>query len=189
MARDCAVLMHYLAPLQRSLAPDDVTELVVNRLGELGVERAGGWEWRDAPELTDAWLATLARAAAAFTAQDVTEEAPICSTVLPNGERCQIVLPPAVERLSLTVRKPCSTALDLDAFAHGGLFDAVALASDELSADERELTRLRDAAQHPDLRGDRLGQDHLRQGTRAADPAERAAVDHRGRPRAGGPAP
>lgn len=149
MAQDTSVLLHYLAPLQRCLEPDDVTELVVNRPGELAIERAGGWEWRDAPDLTETWLATLAKAAAAFTTQDVTDEAPICSTVLPQGERCQIVLPPAAERLSLTLRKPSAATFDLDAFARGGLFDAVAVATNDLSADETALMALRDAGDWP----------------------------------------
>ena len=149
MAQDTSVLLHYLAPLQRCLEPDDVTELVVNRPGELAVERAGGWEWRDAPDLTETWLATLAKAAAAFTAQDVTDETPICSTVLPRGERCQIVLPPAAERLSLTLRKPSAVTFDLDAFARGGLFDAVTVATNDLSADETALMALRDAGDWP----------------------------------------
>ena len=149
MAQDTSVLLHYLAPLQRCLEPDDVTELVVNRPGELAIERAGGWEWRDAPDLTETWLATLAKAAAAFTAQDVTDETPICSTVLPQGERCQIVLPPAAERLSLTLRKPSAVTFDLDAFARGGLFDAVAVATNDLSADETVLMALRDAGDWP----------------------------------------
>ena len=149
MAQDSSVLLHYLAPLQRCLEPDDVTELVVNRPGELAIERAGGWEWRDAPELTETWLATLANAAAAYTSQDVTDETPICSTVLPHGERCQIVLPPAAERLSLTLRKPSAISLDLEAFARGGLFDAVALATNDLSTDEVALMGLRDAGDWP----------------------------------------
>ncbi len=149
MARDTAVLEHYLAPLQRCLEPDDVTELVINRPGELALERSGGWEWREAPELTEAWLATLAKAAAAYTAQDVTDETPICSTVLPQGERCQIVLPPAAERISLTLRKPSAVTLDLDAFARGGLFDDVAVASSDLSDAEADLVRLRDAGDWP----------------------------------------
>jgi type IV secretion system protein VirB11 len=149
MIQDSSVLLHYLAPLQRCLEPGDVTELVVNRPGELAIERAGGWEWRDAPELTEDWLATLATAAAAFTQQDVTGETPICSTVLPQGERCQIVLPPAAERLSLTLRKPSAVTLDLDAFAASGLFDEVTLATGTLSADEAELVRLRDAGDWP----------------------------------------
>lgn len=101
MAHDTAVLQHYLKPLQACLEPGGVTEVVVNRPGELGIEREGGWEWRASPDLTETWLSTLAKAA--FTAQDVTPETPICSTVLPGGERCQIVIPPAAERLSLTL--------------------------------------------------------------------------------------
>ena len=149
MAHDTAVLQHYLKPLQACLEPAGVTEVVVNRPGELGIEHEGGWEWRTAPELTEAWLSTLAKAAAAFTAQDVTPETPICSTVLPGGERCQIVIPPAAERLSLTLRKPSEATFDLDAFSRNGLFDDVALATNDLSADETGLLALRDAGDWP----------------------------------------
>lgn len=82
---DTSVLDHYLAPLRPFLAPDDVTEVVVNRPGEVGVEQAGGWCWHDAPVLTEPWLRTLAVAAAAYTKQDVDAERPICSTV-PEAE-------------------------------------------------------------------------------------------------------
>ena len=148
MAKDTSVLHHYLAPLQACL-DSDVTELVVNRPGELGLERAGGWEWREAPGLDEAWLSTLAKAAAAFTFQDVNAETPICSTVLPGGERCQIVLPPAAERLSLTLRKPSEVSLNLEMMAGGGLFDSVEIASNDLSADETALAALRDAKHWP----------------------------------------
>jgi type IV secretion system protein VirB11 len=149
VGQDHAVLQHYLAPLQAALAPDDVTELVINRPGELGLERRGGWEWRSEPDLTEAWLATLARAAAAFTTQDVTAEIPICSTVLPGGERCQIVLPPAAAQASITVRKPSVTTLNLNDFARQGLFDRVALATHDLSHEETALAALRDAGDWP----------------------------------------
>ena len=149
MGHDASILMHYLAPLQAHLEGDDVTELVVNRPQEVAIERPGGWDWREAPELTESWLATFARAAAAFTHQDVTEETPICSTVLPRGERCQIVLPPAAEQLSLTVRKPSHVALDLADFAAQGLFDAVEVAGPQLSPLDAALLALRDAGDWP----------------------------------------
>lgn len=146
-----AVLLHYLGPLRPLLAGADVTELVVNRPGEVGIERAGGWEWRDVPELTSEWLETLARAAAAFTRQDVTAEAPICSTTLPDDERCQIVIPPAVPAgtVSLTIRKPSVATFGMEDFTRAGLFEDVALASEDLSADERQLVALRDAGDWP----------------------------------------
>ncbi len=146
---DHAVLDHYLAPLRPHLAPDDVTELVINRPGEIGVERRGGWTWTELPGLDDSALHPLAVAAAAATAQDVTPETPVCSTVLPTGERCQIVLPPAAERLSITLRKPSAVSLGLDDFAAAGLFDAVARATPDLDADEAALLALRDAADWP----------------------------------------
>lgn len=151
MNADSSVLVHYLQPLQRLLEPADVTELVINRPGEVGVEAPGGWRWHEVPELTAAWLATLANAAAAFTRQDVNAETPICSTVLPQGERCQVVLPPAVpaDRISITIRKPSSITFGMEDFCKSGLFEAAKAASDELDETETELLRLRDAADWP----------------------------------------
>lgn len=149
MAGDTTILDHYLAPLRDWLEPDDVTELVVNRPGEVGVERGGGWSWRAAPQLDEAWLRPLAVAAAAVTAQDISEAAPICSTVLPSGERCQIVLPPAAAEISLTLRKPTRRALSVDDFLAAGLFDEVAIGGNGLSALDRELLALRDARDWP----------------------------------------
>jgi type IV secretion system protein VirB11 len=144
-----AVLQHYMAPLRRHLEPDDVTELVVNRPGEFAVERAGGWQWFEAPELTEAALRPLAVAAAAATAQDVTPETPICSTVLPSGERCQIVLPPAAEHVSLTLRKPAAAAFGMEDFVATGLFEAVARDGKGLKPDEAELLRLHELGDWP----------------------------------------
>lgn len=149
MAGDIALLEHYLAPLRASLDLAGVTELVVNRPGELGIEQAGRWTWLDAPDLTAAWLNTLAVAAAAFTAQDVDARTPICSTVLPGGERCQIVLPPAAEQLSLTIRKPLAQTLDLADLSDGGLFEAVAVGGADLAAEDERLIALREAGDWP----------------------------------------
>jgi type IV secretion system protein VirB11 len=149
MSGDTSVLQHYLAPLRRHLEPDDVTELVVNRPGEFAVERLSGWEWHEAPELTEATLRPLAVAAAAVTTQDVTAETPICSTVLPTGERCQIVLPPAAEHVSLTLRKPSAVTFGMEDFVRTGLFDAVSLSSETVKPEEAELIARRDAGDWP----------------------------------------
>jgi type IV secretion system protein VirB11 len=144
MPGDTSVLDHYLAPLRPFLEPKDVTELVFNRPGEFAVEQAGRWLWVEAPTMTADWLRTLAVAAAAVTAQDVSSDTPLCSTVLPSGERCQIVLPPAAEHLSLTLRKASPIALGLEDLAAGGLFDAVKRATPDLARDEAALITLRD---------------------------------------------
>lgn len=145
---DTAVLDHYLAPLRPLLEPDTVTELVVNRPGEVGVEAAGQWRWHGVPELTEGWLRTLAVAAAAFTRQDVDAGHPICSTVLPGNERCQIVLPPAVPSgaISLTIRKPSRRRMGLEDFEAAGLFAAAtAMRGDEVDATDTALVALRQA--------------------------------------------
>lgn len=149
MTQDIAVLQHYLEPLRTALEAPGVTELVVNRPGEMGLETAAGWLWLDAPELTERWLTTLAKAAAAFTAQDITDGTPICSTVLPAGERCQIVAPPAAQSLSITVRRPAATALDLEAMAKAGLFEAIAPTRQGDDAVDARLATLRAAGDWP----------------------------------------
>jgi type IV secretion system protein VirB11 len=149
VAGDTSVLEHYLRPLRPHLDTPGVTELVVNRPGEFALERDGGWAWFETPELDEPWLRRLAVSAAAFTTQDVTASAPICSTVLPSGERCQIVLPPAAEQISLTLRKPSATTLTLEDFESAGLFEAVARATPDLKPEEVALTALRDAGDWP----------------------------------------
>ena len=42
---DHAVLDHYLAPPKPLLAPDQVSELVINRPREVAVETPRGWSW------------------------------------------------------------------------------------------------------------------------------------------------
>ena len=145
MRQDASVLDHYLAPLAAHLAPGDVTELVVNRPGEIGLEQGGVWRWIDAPDLDGTWLGTLATAAAAYTAQDVGPELPICSTVLPGGVRCQVVVPPAAEHVSLTLRKPSEIDLSLEHLEAAGLFAQTRAAETGLTAVETELMALHKA--------------------------------------------
>lgn len=142
MTYDAAVLTHYLTPLRAHLDAADVTEVVVNRPGEFAVETAAGWRWFTAPELTAEALTHIAVAAAAATRQDVTSERPICSTVLPSGERCQVVLPPAAEHTSLTFRKPSDLELSVDELGTQGFFDRMGQARDARTVDA-ELCALR----------------------------------------------
>ena len=141
-----AVLERYLAPLAPHLADATFTEVAVNRPGELFVEGPQGWSRHALPILTFSHLMHLATAAAAFTRQDIGPEHPIVSTALPGEERCQIVVPPAVPdgTVSLTIRKPSKLTMTLGEFEQRGLFSAVRTYTDELSAEEQELVRLRD---------------------------------------------
>jgi type IV secretion system protein VirB11 len=52
----------------------------------------------------------------------VSERAPILSGHLPTGERVQIVLPPAAEEPSITIRRPSRVTFSLDELADKGTF-------------------------------------------------------------------
>ena len=125
----------------------ELTEIVINRPGEIFVEGPGGWARHEAATLTQEHLLHLATAAAGFTKQDVSAERPIVSTTLLGDERCQIVLPPAVAggTVSLTIRKPAALTMSLRKLEKERLFDDVRAASEELSADEHRLLALKEA--------------------------------------------
>ena len=91
-----AFLANFLKPLAEHLARQDVTDIYVNRPGELWLESmSGGIERILAPELTAHWLDRLARQIAAFSSQGVNREHPVLSASLPDGARVQIIIPPA----------------------------------------------------------------------------------------------
>lgn len=141
------VLSRYLEPLTPYLADPDLTEIVVNRPGEIFVEGPEGWSRHEAADLTYAYLSHLATAAAGHTRQDIGLEHPIVSTSLVGDERCQIVVPPAVPSgtISLTIRKPSTLNRTLEGLERAKLFDEVRSSTSELNVDETRLLALKEA--------------------------------------------
>lgn len=141
------VLLRLLEPITDLLADPELTEIVVNRPGEVFTEGPQGWTRHERKSLSFSHLMNLATGAAAFTRQDIAADHPIVSTVLPMGERCQIVIPPAVTAgtVSLTIRKVAAATMTLEEFERRSLFADVRQASEGLSEDEEQLVRLRDA--------------------------------------------
>lgn len=115
----------YLAPLAPWLAEPAVTDLYVNRPGELWVERLGGAAERVlVPALDETNLWRLARQVASLSSQGVSREHPLLSAVLPDGARVQVVAPPATrEGLALAIRKHVVSDLSLADYARSGAFD------------------------------------------------------------------
>jgi len=124
MAADTAhVLLHdILGPIRPILAREDVTDLCINGPGLLFVEGRHGWEHIPADNLTTTWLQSFARAVASYMAATISERSPILSGHLPTGERIQIVMPPAAEEPSITIRRPSHVTFSLDELANKGAF-------------------------------------------------------------------
>jgi type IV secretion system protein VirB11 len=118
-------LRSYLAPLTGMLARPDVTDIYVNRPGEIWVETTGGAiERHEAPGLDEATLARLARQVAALTHQGISREHPLLSATLPDGARIQVVAPPATRGdLALAIRKHVSPDLALGDYVAAGAFE------------------------------------------------------------------
>ncbi|HEX5776355.1 MAG TPA: P-type DNA transfer ATPase VirB11 [Caulobacteraceae bacterium] len=114
----------YLAPFAPWLERDDVTDLLVNRPGEVWVETTTGAAERvEAPQVTEVALTRLARQIAAASHQGVNREQPLLSASLPGGARVQIVSPPATRSgLALAVRKHVIADLSVEDLAGSGLF-------------------------------------------------------------------
>jgi type IV secretion system protein VirB11 len=130
------------------LAREDVTDIYVNRPGEIWVETIGGAiERHDAPALDPATLDRLARQIAALSHQGISREHPLLSATLPDGARVQVVAPPATRGpLALAIRKHVSSDLTLDDYVATGAFAETKRGDvGERSAADIELARLLDA--------------------------------------------
>lgn len=114
-----------LAPFEHALARPDVTDIYVNRPGELWIETLGGAiERHEDPSINELTLARLARQIAALTHQGVSREHPLLAAVLPDGSRIQVVAPPATRGpLALAIRRQVAASLTLQDYASGDHFE------------------------------------------------------------------
>lgn len=145
---DRVYLRSYLAPLTGMLARPDVTDIYVNRPGEIWVETLGGEiERHDAPALDAATLDRLARQIAALSHQGISREHPLLSASLPDGARVQIAAPPATRGpMALAIRKHVSADLGLSDYATAGAFAHTRRGTEPAGAAvDAQLARLLDA--------------------------------------------
>ena len=142
-AETASSLEHYSRPLAALLADPSVTEVCLQRPGEVLVERATGWSCESVPWATSGWARHFARLLATATDQRVGPAAPLLSAALPSGERVQVVLPPATwaDRVVIAIRRPSSRAWSLEELGAGGLFAACQRTSLPLQESGEALAR------------------------------------------------
>jgi type IV secretion system protein VirB11 len=146
-------LQSYLAPLSHILSRTDVTDIYINRPGEVWIETTGGAvERHEAPGLDETLLWRLARQIAALSHQGISREHPLLAATLPDGARVQIVAPPATRGdLAIAIRKHVEADLSLaDYVASGALADVSVQEGIERSGIDEKL---RERLQENDIAG------------------------------------
>lgn len=110
--------------VQDLLNIEGVTEVAINRPGELWYEKQGIWNMVEAQHLDLKLCQQLANSLAVQVASDSAQlqKSPICPVLLPDGERGQVVVPPATERgcISFTIRKPSTSRYSMDDYHESG---------------------------------------------------------------------
>nr|WP_320076623.1 P-type DNA transfer ATPase VirB11 [Novosphingobium ovatum] len=127
-APDGDYLQAWLSPLLPLMARDDVTDLFINRAGEVWVETIGGAIERQAmDDLDEARLWRIARQIAAANHQGISREHPLMGATLADGSRVQVVAPPATRAgMAIAIRRHVAARMRLGDYARaGGLGDVV----------------------------------------------------------------
>ncbi len=114
----------YLAPFRPWLDRETVTEILVNRPGEVWIEDAAhpGMQRIYLPELDNRLLQRLAEQVARTSHQGINREHPLLAATLPGGERIQLCGPPATrDHWVMAIRRHRLLELPLDAYDRGAI--------------------------------------------------------------------
>jgi type IV secretion system protein VirB11 len=117
-----AYLEAYLQPFRQWLDCDTVTEILINRPGEVWIEdsRRPGMQKVDAVDIDDRLVQRLAEQVARVSHQGINREHPLLGATLPDGARVQFCGPPATRRhWAMAIRRHRRLDLPLDAYDSG----------------------------------------------------------------------
>lgn len=135
-----------IAPYLRS---PEITEICVNRPGELYLESRGGWQRVEVPTLTFERARQFCTAVVneSNTGQRITDADPVVSLTFPTGQRAQFVIPPACDagKVSITIRLPSRQTRTLEQYERDGFFSQLAAAAADISEHDAELLQLKAA--------------------------------------------
>lgn len=132
------------------LAMKGTTEVAINQPFKLWFDRGNGWEFVEKPELTYEKCKMLANTLCVYSGLNYSTDnydTPIASVVLPDGERGQIIAPPACEKKTVAfgIRKPSIERFSLQSYRDTGRLSGAKKAqpkSIELSSFQEEMLNL-----------------------------------------------
>lgn len=129
------------------MSSPEVTEICINRPGELWIESRQGWQRLDVPRLTFERARQFCTAVVneSNTGQRITDTDPVVSLTFPTGQRAQFVIPPACDtgRVSITIRLPSRHTKTLAEYQQDGFFEQILEQGAALTDHDRELLELR----------------------------------------------
>ncbi|WP_226470226.1 P-type DNA transfer ATPase VirB11 [Luteimonas panaciterrae] len=129
------------------MASPDVTEICINRPGEVYLETRNGWERVEVPTLNFERARQFCTAVVneSNTGQRITDTDPVVSLTFPTGQRAQFVIPPACDpgKVSITIRLPAKQTRTLQQYQDSGFFDQILEQKGTVSEHDRELLELR----------------------------------------------
>lgn len=123
-------LKHYISSLFGEIFYDpNITEIAINKIGELWIEKNSVWECIKSDSITNENLHYFANASATYSNNKLNDKTPILSATMPDGERLQIIMPPACDdnQFSITIRKPNDKVFSLDDYEKKGFFNDIVL--------------------------------------------------------------
>lgn len=128
----------YLAPFRGWLERETVTEILVNRPGEVWVEDAAlpAMQRVEDAAIDDQLLQRLAEQVARISHQGINRQHPLLAATLPDGARIQLCGPPATRRhWALAIRRHRLVDLPLDAYDRGPIPPAQPVAMPDPAAE------------------------------------------------------
>jgi len=133
--------------IQDFMSSPDVTEICINKPGELYLETRAGWQRLEVPSLTFDRARQFCTAVVneSNTGQRITDADPVVSLTFPTGQRAQFVIPPACDagKVSITIRLPSKHNKTLQQYQDDGFFAQILESTHVLSDHDRELLELR----------------------------------------------
>jgi type IV secretion system protein VirB11 len=116
----------YLKDITKILSKEGIAEISINKPNEAWVEKRGDMFRVEMPGYDLKHLKALAKLIAQATDQKISEEQPLLSATLPDGQRIQVVMPPATENTSviMSIRKPSDLKWSLEDYEKMGCFDS-----------------------------------------------------------------
>ncbi|SIT38772.1 P-type DNA transfer ATPase VirB11 [Paraburkholderia ribeironis] len=119
-----------------SFFDSSLTEVAINRPGEIWTQGSGAWRQHEAPACTLDACFKLANALTVMKGGKFSTKEPIHPVVLPDGQRGHVLMQPACEQdtISITIRIPSNQRFSVREYERNGWF-----------ADHRDMSPCREA--------------------------------------------